>query len=90
MTRTLRPSMLELMDRLKDAGATEAAIVCTHGLFAGKAAVANPWDATTLEWTVPSPPPHGNFIKEIIVYPIRLDDYLEAQLKKANVILFVH
>jgi ribose-phosphate pyrophosphokinase len=29
--------MLELMDRLKDAGATEAAIVCTHGLFAGKA-----------------------------------------------------
>ena len=30
-------SMLELMDRLKDAGATEAAIVCTHGLFAGKA-----------------------------------------------------
>ena len=21
----------------------------------------NPWDATTLEWTAPSPPPHGNF-----------------------------
>ena len=30
-------SMLELMDRLKDAGTTEASIVCTHGLFAGKA-----------------------------------------------------
>ena len=30
-------SMLELMDRLKDAGSTEASIVCTHGLFAGKA-----------------------------------------------------
>jgi cytochrome c oxidase subunit 1 len=21
----------------------------------------NPWDATTLEWAAPSPPPHGNF-----------------------------
>jgi cytochrome c oxidase subunit 1 len=30
-------------------------------LFKGRTAVANPWKATTLEWTVPSPPPHGNF-----------------------------
>ena len=30
-------------------------------LFRGKRAPANPWDATTLEWTVPSPPPHDNF-----------------------------
>jgi cytochrome c oxidase subunit 1 len=30
-------------------------------LFRGRVAVANPWHATTLEWTVPSPPPHGNF-----------------------------
>ncbi len=22
----------------------------------------NPWDATTLEWAAPSPPPHGNFV----------------------------
>src|SRR4029453_16245274 len=21
----------------------------------------NPWEATTLEWTIPSPPPHDNF-----------------------------
>jgi cytochrome c oxidase subunit 1 len=28
----------------------------------------NPWDATTLEWDTPSPPPHGNFIKPITVY----------------------
>src|SRR4029078_10703686 len=21
----------------------------------------NPWEATTLEWAAPSPPPHGNF-----------------------------
>jgi cytochrome c oxidase subunit 1 len=28
----------------------------------------NPWDATTLEWQAPSPPPHGNFTKEMVVY----------------------
>lgn len=28
----------------------------------------NPWDATTLEWQTPTPPPHGNFIKAIKVY----------------------
>ncbi|MBI4447027.1 MAG: cbb3-type cytochrome c oxidase subunit I [Acidobacteria bacterium] len=27
----------------------------------GKIAEINPWSATTLEWTVPSPPPHDNF-----------------------------
>ena len=27
----------------------------------GRRAEANPWQATTLEWTVPSPPPHGNW-----------------------------
>jgi cytochrome c oxidase subunit I len=30
-------------------------------LVKGRVAAANPWRATTLEWTVPSPPPHGNF-----------------------------
>jgi len=28
----------------------------------------NPWKATTLEWETPTPPPHGNFIKDIKVY----------------------
>ena len=28
----------------------------------------NPWDATTLEWSAPSPPGHGNFVTEPIVY----------------------
>jgi cytochrome c oxidase subunit 1 len=28
----------------------------------------NPWEATTLEWSAPSPPPHGNFTKPIVVY----------------------
>jgi cytochrome c oxidase subunit 1 len=28
----------------------------------------NPWQATTLEWSAPSPPGHGNFLTEPIVY----------------------
>jgi cytochrome c oxidase subunit 1 len=28
----------------------------------------NPWDATTLEWATPTPPPHGNFIDAPRVY----------------------
>ncbi len=36
-------------------------------LFKGRAAEANPWGATTLEWTVASPPPHGNFGQPPIV-----------------------
>ena len=27
----------------------------------GKSVGDNPWEATTLEWSAPSPPPHGNF-----------------------------
>jgi cytochrome c oxidase subunit 1 len=28
----------------------------------------NPWGATTLEWQTPTPPPHGNFPKPVVVY----------------------
>jgi cytochrome c oxidase subunit 1 len=28
----------------------------------------NPWEATTLEWAAPSPPPHGNFTRPIVAY----------------------
>jgi cytochrome c oxidase subunit 1 len=37
-------------------------------LFAGKKAEDNPWQANTLEWTAPSPPPHGNFETVPTVY----------------------
>ncbi|HWP58814.1 MAG TPA: cbb3-type cytochrome c oxidase subunit I [Candidatus Acidoferrales bacterium] len=37
-------------------------------LFAGKRAERNPWQANTLEWTAPSPPPHGNFATIPTVY----------------------
>lgn len=30
-------------------------------LFKGRKAADNPWEATTLEWTTSSPPPHDNF-----------------------------
>lgn len=28
----------------------------------------NPWEATTLDWQTPTPPPHGNFTKEPVVH----------------------
>jgi cytochrome c oxidase subunit 1 len=28
----------------------------------------NPWEATTLEWSAPSPPPHGNFLHPMVAY----------------------
>ena len=33
-----------------------------------KVASDNPWDATTLEWQTPTPPPHGNFATEPVAY----------------------
>ena len=32
-----------------------------HSRFWGDPAPQNPWEATSLEWTIPSPPPHDNF-----------------------------
>jgi cytochrome c oxidase subunit 1 len=34
----------------------------------GRKATDNPWNATTLDWQTPTPPPHGNFDKPIAVY----------------------
>ncbi len=34
----------------------------------GKKAPDNPWNANTLEWSAPTPPPHGNFTEDIRVY----------------------
>jgi cytochrome c oxidase subunit 1 len=38
-----------------------------YGLLRGRRAEENPWRANTLEWTVPSPPPHGNFAQAPVV-----------------------
>lgn len=32
-----------------------------HSRFWGKPAPENPWEGTSLEWTIPSPPPFDNF-----------------------------
>lgn len=37
-------------------------------LFRGRVAESNPWQANTLEWSIPSPPPHENFSKIPTVY----------------------
>lgn len=37
-------------------------------LVAGEQAAQNPWRANTLEWSAPSPPPHGNFEAVPVVY----------------------
>ena len=52
--------------------------------FWGRKAPRNPWNATTLEWETPSPPPHGNFAKPPVVYhgpyeyasPLVVEDHL--------------
>ena len=36
-------------------------------MFKGRKASNNPWEATTLEWTISSPPPHDNFAGNIPV-----------------------
>jgi cytochrome c oxidase subunit 1 len=37
-------------------------------LFRGQKVGRNPWHSNTLEWTAPSPPPHGNFATTPVVY----------------------
>jgi cytochrome c oxidase subunit 1 len=39
-----------------------------YSLFWGKKVDRNPWHANSLEWSAPSPPPHGNFETTPIVY----------------------
>lgn len=55
----------------------------------GKKATDNPWNATTLEWSIPSPPPHDNFGGHIpVVYhgpyefsvPGYVDDFIPQHL----------
>ena len=36
-----------------------------YSLAKGKKCGDNPWNATTLEWAIPSPPPHDNFAGNI-------------------------
>jgi len=61
----------------------------TYSMFRGKKAERNPWQANTLEWLAPSPPPHGNFEELPEVYrppyeysiPGRAEDYWPQHVK---------
>jgi cytochrome c oxidase subunit 1 len=63
-----------------------------HSLFRGAAAPLNPWNDNGLEWTVPSPPPHGNFERTPTVYrgpyefssPESEEDYLPQDVPPAG------
>ena len=39
-----------------------------YSIWRGEKVGNNPWNATTLEWAAPSPPPHGNFLTPPQVY----------------------
>lgn len=57
----------------------------------GRVASDNPWEATTLEWATPTPPPHGNFAHVPTVYrgayeysvPGAMRDFLPQNLDPA-------
>src|SRR5690242_8518722 len=65
-----------------------------YSLKKGEKAAENPWNATTLEWTIPSPPPFDNFAGRIpVVYrgpyefsvPGATDDYVPQHLAPERV-----
>ena len=61
-----------------------------YSMFKGKKSVDNPWEANTLEWVAPTPPPHGNFPTPPVVYggpyeygvPDRKEDWLSQATKR--------
>ncbi len=62
-------------------------------IWKGRKADANPWKANSLEWTAPSPPPHGNFATTPVVYrgayeyssPESEEDYLPQDVPPEDV-----
>jgi len=55
-----------------------------QGLRTGKIAEADPWGGTTLEWSVPSPPPLHNFLQKPHVkdYPYDFTEVLQKESKQ--------
>ncbi len=58
-----------------------------QGLRKGAPAVGNPWGGTTLEWSVPSPPPLHNFVDQPSVksYPYDFTDIMKQQADSKQV-----
>jgi len=68
------PDEFQVLNVLSSAGAGVLALgyllpafYLTYSIFKGQRAPANPWGATGLEWTIPSPPPTFNFDDEVVV-----------------------
>ncbi|HTL69740.1 MAG TPA: cbb3-type cytochrome c oxidase subunit I [Candidatus Eisenbacteria bacterium] len=63
-----------------------------YSIFFGKKVEENPWHATTLEWTAPTPPPHGNFAVAPQVYrgpyeystPNHKNDFWPQSMRETN------
>jgi cytochrome c oxidase subunit 1 len=81
MRRIYNPTQYEFLQPLQDInvfitysalilGASQIFFVGNFiwSLIAGRRAEKNPWQANTLEWTAPSPPPHGNYEAIPVVY----------------------
>jgi len=97
MRRIYDPTQYEFLQPLQDTNVfitlSAFALVTVQALFffnffwsmwKGEDAPENPWNANSLEWTISSPPPHGNFETMPTVYrgpyeysnPEAADDYL--------------
>jgi len=68
------PDEFQVLNVASTAGATVLGlgyiipiIYLVWSMFYGKKAPANPWNATGLEWKIPSPPPTENFIETPVV-----------------------
>jgi cytochrome c oxidase subunit 1 len=61
-------TFISVMALLLGASQIFFAINFIWSLFGGRRATENPWQANTLEWVAPSPPPHGNFLTTPVVY----------------------
>ncbi|MFM7151818.1 MAG: cbb3-type cytochrome c oxidase subunit I, partial [Gemmataceae bacterium] len=63
-------------------------------LIWGKIAERNPWNANTLEWQVPSPPPHGNFESVPLVfhgpYEYGHPDHVEDYVPQTNSVILTN
>jgi cytochrome c oxidase subunit I len=105
MRRIYDPGQYEFLQPLLDLNTwitmAALALIATQFIFAfnftwslvrGAKAPPNPWHANSLEWTVPSPPPHGNFATLPIVRrgpyeyssPLSAEDFLPQDAPPAE------
>jgi cytochrome c oxidase subunit 1 len=86
------PPEFQLLNALSSAGASILAVgyllpfvYLFYSLRHGRPAGANPWGATGLEWTVPSPPPKRNFAEVPVVVRDPYDYPIEDPVSRGGV-----